>query len=68
MKSLSNIEKSKFCKNEYIGYKDGVWRILRSNSSYGNWRATNTTNPNLQLWAWTLEEMSKKLESCAYEE
>lgn len=35
-----NIEKSAFRRGEYVGYGAGyVWRIRRTNSSFGNWVA-----------------------------
>lgn len=40
MRNLPNIEKSGFCKGEYVGYGSGlVWEIKKANTSYGNWVA-----------------------------
>jgi len=61
MKSLPNIEKSAFKRGEYVGYHHGVWRIMKSNSSYGRWWAVYTQQPKLQLYAWSLAMMSKRL-------
>jgi hypothetical protein len=62
MKQLTNIEKSAFRKGEYVGYRNGVWMIRRTNSSYGNWiarkRDDSTTAP---IYAMRLEDMSVKL-------
>ena len=62
MKNLLNIEKSAFRPGQYVGYGGGhVWRIRRSNSSYGNWWAQSQSDPNRQLRAWRLEELSAEL-------
>ena len=62
MKSYPNIEKSAFRKGEYVGYSEGkVFRITKSNSSFGNWHAHNRDNWNEQLFAFGLDSMSKKL-------
>ena len=62
MKSYPNIEKSAFRKGEYVGYSAGkVYRISKSNSSFGNWFAHNRDNWNDQLFAFGLDSMSAKL-------
>ena len=62
MRSFTNLEKSGFCKGEYIGYGGGkVWRIAKSNSSYGNWCAHAQNEPNNYFFAWRLVDMSAKL-------
>ena len=58
---MFNIEKSAFKRGEYVGYAKGVWRITKSNSSYGRWHARRYINPNDQLFAWRLADMSAKL-------
>lgn len=67
MRKLHNIERSAF-RREYVGYSNGlVWRIGKSNSSFGRWQAWNdSTDMRLRstyLYAWSLEEMSAKLEA-----
>jgi hypothetical protein len=73
---MHNIEKSAFRRGEYVGYGAGlVWRIVRTNSSFGNWQARpleHTCGDNLQLkntsiFARRLRDMSEKLESFAAE-
>lgn len=62
MKDLPNIEKSAFRKGEYVGYGAGkVWRIRKSTSSYGNWLAISQHEPNRQVFAWRLADMSDNL-------
>ena len=62
MKNYTNIEKSAFKRGEYVGYSEGkVFRITKSNSSYGTWHARNRDNPNDQLFAFGLDAMSEKL-------
>lgn len=64
MKNYSNIEKSGFRKGEYVGYSNGrVYRITRSNSSFGNWHAANRDNWNDQIFAFGLASLSEKLAS-----
>lgn len=66
MKSFTNIEKSAFRKGEYVGYSGGkVYRISKSNSSFGSWFAHNRDNWNDQIFAFGLESMSKKLQEKA---
>ena len=61
MKNLHNIEKSAFHKGEYVGYSGGyIFRIHKTNSSYGNWFAYNPDG-SIKIYAWRLEDMSKKL-------
>jgi hypothetical protein len=63
MKSYPNIDKSAFRKGEYVGYSEGkVYRISKSNSSFGTWFAYNRDNYNDQVFAFGLESMSKKLQ------
>jgi hypothetical protein len=62
MKNYTNIEKSAFKRGEYVGYSEGkVFRITKSNSSYGTWAARNRDNFNDQLFAFGLDAMSEKL-------
>lgn len=66
-RSFSNIEKSAFHRGEYVGYARGVYRIAKTNSSYGNWWAQpvplyasdGTLRPT--LYAMRLSEMNAKL-------
>jgi hypothetical protein len=67
---MHNIEKSKFRKGEYVGYADRcVFRIARTNSSFGNWCATVTHGDNYTrhcnrlIFAHRLLELSRKLEA-----
>jgi hypothetical protein len=63
MRSYPNIDKSAFRKGEYVGYSEGkVYRISKSNSSFGTWFAYNRDNYNDQVFAFGLESMSKKLQ------
>jgi len=63
MRSYPNIDKSAFRKGEYVGYSEGkVYRISKTNSSYGTWFAYNRDNYNDQVFAFGLESMSKKLQ------
>ena len=42
MKNFFNLEKSAFHKGEYVGYCEGkVYRITKTNSSFGTWAAHN---------------------------
>lgn len=62
MKNYLNIEKSAFRKGEYVGYANGkVFKITKSNSSFGNWHAANRDNWNEQLFAFGLAALSEKL-------
>ena len=67
MKNYPNIEKSAFHLGEYVGYGDGVWRIRKSNSSYGNWIAykQNATREEMPLYSFRLSDMSDQLNSLA---
>ena len=66
MKSYPNIEKSAFRKGEYVGYAEGkVYRITRSNSSFGDWHAHDRDNWNDQIFAFGLASMSEKLKEKA---
>jgi len=59
---MLNIEKSAFRHGQYVGYGGGkVWRISKSNSSFGNWFAHNQDNFNEKLYAMKLKELSEKL-------
>ena len=63
MKSYLNIDKSAFRKGEYVGYSGGkVYRISKTNSSYGTWFARNRDNYNDQIFAFGLAQMSERLE------
>lgn len=66
MQNFSNIEKSGFHKGQYVGYGGGaVWRITKSNSSYGTWTARwhngDRRFENTFLHAFRLSDMSTKL-------
>lgn len=62
MKNYPNIEKSMFRRGEYVGYAKGkVFRITKTNSSFGNWHAANRDNWNEQLFAFGLDALSEKL-------
>ncbi len=64
MKNYPNIDKSAFRKGEYVGYSAGkIYRIRRSNSSFGSWFAFNRDDFNDQIFAFGLAAMSKKLEA-----
>jgi hypothetical protein len=64
MKSMFNIEKSGFRRGEYVGYGGGkVWRIKKTNSSFGNWFAHNQDSYNEQLYAMRLSDLQAKLEA-----
>lgn len=75
MQSFYNIEKSAFHRGEYVGYAAGyVFRITRTNSSFGNWQARlarfNTANVQLSnriFYAFSLENMSQQLDTFAKE-
>jgi hypothetical protein len=63
-----NIDKSAFHRGEYVGYAAcSVWRITKSNSSFGRWAAycsspiSDVITRNTTLFAWTLDDMSAKL-------
>lgn len=65
---MNNIEKSRFRRGEYVGYSNGsVWRITRSNSSYGNWCATISHGDHFDkyryepIFAFRLRDLSEKL-------
>ena len=65
---MHNIEKSAFRRGEYVGYADGcVFRITRTNSSYGNWCATVSHGDAFRkyrcqpLFAFRLRDLSQKL-------
>jgi len=65
---MHNIEKSAFRSGEYVGYAAGsVFRIVRSNSSYGNWCATVSHGDNAEahanrpIFAFRLRDLSQKL-------
>jgi hypothetical protein len=62
MKNYTNIEKSIFKKSEYVGYSNGkIFRITKSNSSFGTWHAANCNNWNEQIFAFGLKSLSEKL-------
>lgn len=66
MRNFYNIEKSGFRKGEYVGYCEGkVYRITKSNSSYGTWHARNRDDFNDQIFAFGLQAMSDKLQAKA---
>lgn len=61
MKNYPNIEKSGFHQGQYVGYAKGVWRITKSTSSYGRWFAVHQEFPKFAIYAWTLDQMSRRL-------
>jgi len=69
------VEKSAFNRGEYVGYAAGyVFRVERSNSSFGNWTARlarfNPVNPRLSnriFYGFTLVDMGKQLDAYAEE-
>lgn len=69
MHSLPNIEKSGFHRGQYVGYGAGkVWRIRKTNSTYGNWiaQACKPASPEADplitnIYAFRLEQMAEKL-------
>ena len=66
MKNYPNIEKSAFRKGEYVGYCEGkIYRISKTNSSFGTWFAHDCENYNDQIFAFGLESMSNKLQAKA---
>ena len=66
MKNYPNIEKSAFRKGEYVGYCEGkIYRISKTNSSFGTWFAHDCENYNDQIFAFGLEGISKKLQEKA---
>ena len=70
-----NIEKSAFNRGEYVGYAAGyVFRIVKSNSSFGNWQAQlakfNPVNPGLSsriFYGFTLAHLGERLQEFADE-
>lgn len=40
MRNLSNIEKSAFRPGDYVGYRNGAWKVWQSPSD-GRWHALN---------------------------
>jgi hypothetical protein len=70
-----NIEKSAFNRGEYVGYAAGyVFRIVKSNSSFGNWQAQlaryNPVNPRLSnrfFYGFTLAQLSERLNAFSQE-
>lgn len=66
MRNYPNIDKSAFRKGEYIGYCEGkIYRITKSNSSYGTWHARNRDDFNDQIFAFGLQALSDKLQAKA---
>lgn len=64
MKNYPNIDKSVFRQGEYVGYCEGkVYRISKTNSSFGTWFAFNRDNYNDQIFAFGLASMSEKLQA-----
>jgi len=64
MRNYPNIERSAFRKGEYVGYCEGkVYRIRKTNSSFGTWFAYDRDNYNDQIFAFGLESMSIKLQA-----
>ncbi len=58
MRYLHNIEKSGFRKGEYVGYSDGVWRIVKVSNI---WRAIHVNGKYWSVEAPTLAELSPLL-------
>ena len=71
MKNLHNIEQSGFRKGEYVGYALGtIWRITRTNSTYGNWLAIprdadKVPRESRAIYATRLADLSRELDSLA---
>jgi hypothetical protein len=64
MRNYPNIERSAFRKGEYVGYCEGkVYRISKTNSSFGTWFAYDRDNYNDQIFAFGLASMSIKLQA-----
>lgn len=64
MRNYPNIERSAFRQGEYVGYCEGrIYRISKSNSSFGTWFAFNRDNYNDQIFAFGLAAMSEKLQA-----
>ena len=64
MRNYPNIERSAFRKGEYVGYCEGkIYRISKTNSSFGTWFAFNRDNYNDQVFAKGLASMSEKLQA-----
>ena len=63
MHAFHNIEKSAFNRGEYVGYAAGsVWRIKKTNSTYGNWIAICRDDPTIpHIYTFRLADMSPKL-------
>lgn len=62
MRYIHNIEKSAFHKGEYVGYSDGVWRIVKHSRV---WRAVHTKGIHWSQEARTLAELSAKIDECS---
>jgi hypothetical protein len=68
---MDNVEKSAFNRGEYVGYGGGlVWRIVKSNSSFGNWQArpvaghdNDPRTMNTILYAFRLRDMATKIKA-----
>lgn len=60
MKSLHNIEKSGFHAGEYVGYSDGVWRIVNVSRM---WRAIHKGGKYWSIEGKTLADVSTQLET-----
>ena len=58
MRYLHNIEKSRFHRGEYVGYFDGVWRIVKVSNI---WRAIHVNGKYWSVEARTLAELSPML-------
>ena len=55
-----NIERSALRRGEYVGYRDGVWIIIRA---AGGWYARHREFKHAGFHAPTLREISQRLES-----
>ena len=62
MKYLHNVEKSAFRPGEYVGYADGVWRIVRNGRV---WIATHRNGIHKMQIARTLAELSELIDECS---
>ena len=65
MKSLSRIDKAAFRQGEYVGYCNGAQRIRKCGNLWQTYTLGSSTGEFVQLYAHTLEEMNRLLESKA---
>jgi hypothetical protein len=62
MKYLHNIEKSAFCKGEYVGYCNGAQRIIKSGQQWVCSGLVSSAGTRMYASAATLKELSKILD------